>query len=91
MGFDVERIWGGLLKKNGREMAKSAIFWVEPASGTSTKSWYLYPLCRGEVVPVPLKVVPVPIDRRGLVPVLVQVVSVLMLPTTLIFAYFVTP
>ena len=26
VGFDVGRIWGGLLKKNGRNMAKSAIF-----------------------------------------------------------------
>ena len=45
-------------------MAKYAIFRAEPANGTGTKSWYRYPLCRGEVVPVP-------IDRRGLVPVLV--------------------
>ena len=26
VGFDVGRIWGGLLKKNRREMVKSAIF-----------------------------------------------------------------
>ena len=73
MGFDVGRILGGLLKKNGREMAKSAIFWAEPANAIDTKSWYRYPLCRREVVPVP-------IDRRGLVLVLVP-----MLPTTLVF------
>ena len=40
VGFDVGRIWGGILKKNGLEMEKSAIFWAEPASGTDTKSWY---------------------------------------------------
>ena len=50
-------------------MAKSTIFWAEPASGTGTKSWYRYPLCKGEVVLVPLKVIPVPINRRGLLPV----------------------
>ena len=57
VGFDVGRIWGGLLRKNRREMVQSTIFWAEPASGTGTKSWYQYPLCRREVVPVP-------IDRR---------------------------
>ena len=33
-------------------MPKSDIFWAEPSSGTSTKSWYRYPLCRGEMVSV---------------------------------------
>ena len=53
------------------KMAKSTSFWAELVSGTDTKSWYQYPLCRGEVVLIPLKVVPVPIDRRGLVSVIV--------------------
>ena len=35
-------------------MPKSDIFWAEPSSGTGTKSWYQYPLCRGEMVPVPI-------------------------------------
>ena len=63
------------------KMPKSDIFWAKPASGTSTKVWYRYPLCRGGVVPVPLKVVPVPICSRVLVPV--QVVPIPMLPATL--------
>ena len=64
-------------------MAKSAIFWADPASGTGTKEWYWYPLCIRQVVPVPLKVVPVPIGSRVLVPVPIQVVPVPMLPATL--------
>ena len=55
-------------------MAKSAIFWAEPVSGTGTKEWCRYPLCRRQVVSVALKVVPVPIGSRVLVPALVQVV-----------------
>ena len=41
-------------------------------NGTGTKKWYLYPWCRGLVVPIPLKVVPVPIGSEGLVPVPVK-------------------
>ena len=50
-------------------MTKSAIFWAEPVSGTGTKEWYRYPSCRRQVVPVPLKVVPIAIGSRVLVPV----------------------
>ena len=57
-------------------MAKSAIFWEEPVSGTGTKEWYRYPLCRRQVVPTS-------IGSRVLVPVPVQVVPVPMLPATL--------
>ena len=66
-------------------MAKSAMFGVEPVGGTGTKEWYRYPLCRRQVVPVPLKVLPVPIGSRVLVSVLVpiQVVPVPMFPATL--------
>ena len=64
-------------------MPKFDIFLAKPASGTGTKEWYRYPLYRGEVVQVPLKVVPVPIGCRVLVPVPVQGVSVPMLPATL--------
>ena len=46
VGFVVGWIWGGLLKKNGREMEKFAIFWAEPVSGTGTHSaeekWHRY-------------------------------------------------
>ena len=66
-------------------MAKSAIFWVEPASGTDNKSWYRYPLCIGEVVLIPIKVVPVPIHRADLEPVSNKGVPVPMLPAALIF------
>ena len=70
-------------------------FLVEPATGIGIKSWYRYPLCKEEVVLVPLKVVAVPIDRRGLVPVQVptyrtglvpipmKVIPIPMLPATL--------
>ena len=68
--------WRRFIEEKWVRMAKSAIFWAKPASGTCTKSWYWYPLCRGEVVPVP-------IDRRGLVLVPVQVVLVPMIPATL--------
>ena len=44
-----------------------------------TRKWDWYQ----RVVPVPLKVVPVPIGSRVLVPVPVQVVPVPMFPTTL--------
>ena len=58
--------------------------WAEPVGSIGTKNWwYRYPLCSGEVVPVPLKVVPVPIGSKGLVPVPIKVVPVPMLPATL--------
>ena len=57
-------------------MEKSAISRQNPHIGTSTESGYRYPWDRG-------KVVPVPIDSEGLVPVTIKVVLVLMLPTTL--------
>ena len=55
VSFDVGRIWGGLLKKNGRQMEKFSIFWAEPMSGIGTHcveekcywyhlKWYRYPL-----------------------------------------------
>ena len=56
--------------------AKSDIFWAKPTSGTGTKEWYRYPLCRGEVVPVPIGIV-------GLVPIAVKVVPVPLLLVTL--------
>ena len=62
-------------------MAISGIFLAKPVSGTGTKEWYQYPLCRGEVVPVP-------IGSVGLVPVLVKVVPVPLLPTTLFLHIF---
>ena len=40
------------------------------------KEWYRYPLCKRQVVPVP-------IDSKGLVPVQVKVVPVPLLPATL--------
>ena len=48
-------------------------FWAIPVN------WYRYP----KLVPVPIKVVLVPIDSEGLVPVSIKVV-----PVALIFAYF---
>ena len=69
----------------GEKWRNLPFFWVELASGTGTKSWYRYPLCKGEVVPVPIKVVPVPIDSEGLIPVPIKVVPVPMLPAALIF------
>ena len=60
--FHVGWIMGGLLKNNGREMAKSAISGQNSQKGTSTQSWYRYPLCRKDVVPVRKIWVPIPID-----------------------------
>ena len=44
-------------------MEKSAIFGQNPHIGTGIESGYRYPLDRGKVVPVPIKVVPVPIHQ----------------------------
>ena len=38
------------MKEKWVRMAKSAIFWAEPVSGTGTKEWYRYQ----RVVPVPI-------------------------------------
>ena len=54
-----------------------------PFLGRTCKSWHRYPLCRGDVVPVPKIWVSVPIDSKGLVPISVKVVPVSMLPATL--------
>ena len=46
-------------------MAKSVISGQNPQFGTGTKKgWYQYPLDRGEVVPIPIKVVSVPIHQK---------------------------
>ena len=46
-------------------MAKSAIFGQNPQFDCGTKKgWYRYPLDRGKVVPVPIKVVLVPIHQK---------------------------
>ena len=64
---------------------KSTIYEQFSATGTGTKhGWYRYHLCRGKMVLVPTKVVPIPLTRTGLVPILVQVVPVPLLPTDLI-------
>ena len=45
-------------------MEKSAISGQNPQFGTGTKKgWYWYPVDRGKVVPVPIKVASVPIDE----------------------------
>ena len=45
-------------------MAKSTISGQNPHIGTGTESGYRYPLDRGKVVLVPIKVVPVPIHQK---------------------------
>ena len=45
-------------------MAKSVISGKNPQIGTSTESGYRYPLDKGKVVLVPIKVVPVPIHQK---------------------------
>ena len=75
--------WRRFMEEKWVKIPKFDIFWAKPTSGTGTKVWYRYPLCRGGVVPVPLKVVLVPIGSVGLVPVPVKVVPVPLLPATL--------
>ena len=69
--FDVGWIWGGLLKKNEGEMEKSAISRQNSRKGIGTHCvegmWYQYqklwvsvPTHSEGLVPVPIKVVPVP-------------------------------
>ena len=70
--------WRSYIEEKWERMVKSAIFRAEPASGIGTKSWYRDPLCKRQVVPVPLKVVLVPIGSRVLV-----LVPVPMFPATL--------
>ena len=66
--------------------------WAEPAHwyGTGTESGYEYPLDRGKWYRYQKLMVPIPIHRKGLVPVPIKVVSVPIkvvpvpeLPTTL--------
>ena len=46
-------------------MGKSAIYGQNPQFCTGTKKgWYRYPLDRGKVVPVLIKVAPVPIHQK---------------------------
>ena len=52
--------WRRFIEYKWVKIVKSAIFWAKLVSGTGTKSWYRYPLCRREVVSVPVQVVPVP-------------------------------
>ena len=47
-------------------MAKSAISRQNPHVGTGTETGYRYPLYKGELVPVPLVGVPIPIHQRGI-------------------------
>ena len=64
-------------------------FWAESQLGTGTKQgWYRYHLCSGKTVPVPSKVVPVPLSRTGSVSVPNRVVPVPLAPTTLVFGIF---
>ena len=64
-------------------MAKSVISTQNPHIGTDTENGYQYPWDRGKVVPLPIKVVWVPIHSEGLVPVPIKVVPVSMLLATL--------
>ena len=45
-------------------MTKFAIFGQNPHIGIATKSGYQYPLDRDKVVPVLIKVVPIPIHQK---------------------------
>ena len=58
------------IEENWVRNGKICHFWAELAL------WDRYPLCRGDLIPVP-------IDRRGPVPVPIKVVPVPMLQTTL--------
>ena len=69
-------------------MPKSDFSGQKSRIGTGTKKWYRYSRCSGQVVPVPLKLVPVPIDSKGLVPVPVKVVSVSQLLAALFLHIF---
>ena len=69
--------------------AELCYFWAESQPGTDTKQgWYRYHLCSGKLVPVPSKVVPVPLSRTGLVLVPNRVVPVLLVHATPIFGIF---
>ena len=64
-------------------------FWAESQLGTGTKQGsYRYHLCRGKMVSVPSKLVPVPLSRTGLVPVPNIVVPVPQVPATPVFGIF---
>ena len=75
-------IWDELEEVYGRKMSENGENFHFRGR---TRGWYRYPLCRRQVVPVPLKVVLVPIGSRVLVlvPVPVHVVPVPMFPATL--------
>ena len=68
-------MWDGIeevYERKVSERGKICHFWAVSATGTGTKQgWYRHHLCRGKMVPVPSKVVLVPLTRTGLVPVLV--------------------
>ena len=64
------------MEEKWMKMQKSNVSRQKPVSGTGTKEWYRYPLCRGQVVPIPT-------GSEGLVPVSVKVVPVPLLPTAL--------
>ena len=64
-------------------------FWAESQLGIGTKQgWYRYHLCRGKMVLVPSKVVPIPLSRTSLVPVRNIVVPVPLVPATPVFGIF---
>ena len=69
-------------------MPKSDFSGQQSRIGTCTKKWYRHPRCNGQVVPVPLKLVPVRIGSKGLVPVPVKVVPVPQLPAALFLHIF---
>ena len=53
------------MKKSESEMEKSTISRQNPQSGTGTKKgWYRYPLDRGKVIPIPIKVAQVLIHQK---------------------------
>ena len=88
VGYDIHEFRGSYLSFVGGKMEKSAIIGQTLRIGIGTRSWYRYPWCRREVVMVPIKVVPVPINSEGLVPVPVKMVKVPLLPTTLFLHIF---
>ena len=69
--------WRRFVEEKRMKMLKSNIFLAK------TSKWYRYPSCSGKVVPVTLKLVPVPIGSEELVPVPVKVVLVPLLPANL--------
>ena len=68
--------WRMFIEEKWVKMPKSDFSGQKSRIGTGTKKWYWYPRCSGKVVLVPLKLVPVPIGSKGLVPVPVKVLPV---------------